>query len=371
MPESLFSRAVHYAESSSADPAENRLTEITGAVLERHQPLAREFTKALLAQAGEKARPAVQPRIAAAVAWLATHGDRAEVMVRTQLPRGSRFVDLELRLASDPLRRARDLVVWVEVKLDADISGDQLSAYLNLIEREPGDVRTLIVLASRKRPPSPNLVPEAVPVAFWQQVIRAVTRLPLDPPGSANALLTQELLNYFEEKELMPVQPLTTESALSLANRDATRETVRAMREIVRERVRDHYDQTLVGGSYSSKGFWTHNTITPESPAWGDAWLEWGFRKDMRPEARGAYAFVAGVTFPKKADIAGEERHQEWLVARLNQGFEHETYDGWPRVWSYRYPEQLLVASTFEEQADLLAGWVLERFDTLTAIPPT
>lgn len=114
----------------------------------------------------------------------------------------------------------------------------------------------------------------------------------------------------------------------------------------------------------------THNP--PSSPAWNAAWLEWGLRPDYaRPEARGAYAFVAGVTFRKgNANAGADPQHHEWLGARLNQGFEQVT-DQWPRLWSYHYPEQLLIASTFEEQADLLAGWVLARFDTLTTHPPS
>lgn len=45
---------------------------------------------------------------------------------------------------------------------------------------------------------------------------------------------------------------------------------------------------------------------------------------------------------------------QEALAARLGQGFEHVT-DQSPALWGYHYPEQLLIASTFEEQARLLA----------------
>lgn len=56
-------------------------------------------------------------------------------------------------------------------------------------------------------------------------------------------------------------------------------------------------------------------------------------------------------------------------LAGLNQGFEQVTHQP-PRPWSYPYPEQLPIAPTFEEQADLLAGWVLERLDALTAHPP-
>lgn len=112
-------------------------------------------------------------------------------------------------------------------------------------------------------------MPDAVPVASWQQVLDAVTRLPLDPQGSANALLTQELLAYFGEEGLMPAQPMTTELALSLAARDAARKTVRALLEIVHGGVLDRYaDEGSRGGQYGT-GFWAKHTITPSSPAWG------------------------------------------------------------------------------------------------------
>jgi hypothetical protein len=288
--------------------------------------------------------------------------------------RGGRFVDLELRLACDPLRRARDLIVWVEIKHGADISGDQLSAYVDLIAREPGAARTVIVLVPRQSPPSPALVPDAVPVAFWQKVVGdCVTRLPRQPEGSASALLGQELVSYFEEEGLMPAQAMTTELALSLTVRDAARKTTAALCEIVHERVLERYaDEGTKGGGIPHYGpdLWAKHALAPSSSAWSGAWLEWGLRLDSaRREARGAYAFVAGVTFHRSANAAGDPRNNEWLAARLDQGFEQVTDDG-PRLWSYHYPEQLLIASTFEEQTDLLAGWVLERFDTLTAHPP-
>ena len=371
---SMFRRAVRFADTGSANPAENRLTEITAAVLERHPPLARAFTAALLAQAARNASTAARPRIAAARAWLVEHGDTAEVRIDTQLMRGGRFVDLGLRLKYDPLRRARDLIVWVEIKRGAGISGDQLSAYLDLIEREPGAVSTVIVLAPRQSPPSENDVPDAVPVVFWQQVLaECARRLPPQPKGSARALLVQELFSYFQEEGLMPAQPMTTELALSLAVRDAANETVKGLCEIVHERVLARYaDGGAKGGGIRQygTGFWAKHTIASSSPAWAGAWLEWGLRSDSaRREGRGAYAFVAGVTFHRNANAAGDPQHHDWLAARLDQGFEQVT-DYWPRLWSYHYPEQLLIASTFEEQADLLAGWVLERFDAVTADPP-
>ena len=117
-------------------------------------------------------------------------------------------------------------------------------------------------------------------------------------------------------------------------------------------------------------GFWAKHSIAPASPVWRGAWLEWGLRRDFgRLDMRRAYAFVAGVSFHKNTDVAGAPEHADWLAARLDQGFEHVQHQ-LPRLWSYRYPEQLLVAPTFEEQAELLAKWVLERFESLVRHPP-
>ncbi len=47
----------------------------------------------------------------------------------TQVGRESRAVDMAIRVRPDPLRQHHDLLLWVEVKHGADISGTQLSEY--------------------------------------------------------------------------------------------------------------------------------------------------------------------------------------------------------------------------------------------------
>ena len=61
MPESLFSRATRYTRSPSLDPHENRLTEVTAAVLERVEGLAQTIAEALLKAACEHARAFALP----------------------------------------------------------------------------------------------------------------------------------------------------------------------------------------------------------------------------------------------------------------------------------------------------------------------
>jgi len=62
MPESLFSRATRYTRSPRLDPHENRLTEVTAAVLERVEGLAQGIAEALLEAANADVRYAIRPR---------------------------------------------------------------------------------------------------------------------------------------------------------------------------------------------------------------------------------------------------------------------------------------------------------------------
>jgi hypothetical protein len=59
VPESLFSRATRYTRSPSLDPHENRLTEITAAVLEHVDGLAQKIAEALLRAACDHAGQAL------------------------------------------------------------------------------------------------------------------------------------------------------------------------------------------------------------------------------------------------------------------------------------------------------------------------
>jgi hypothetical protein len=70
VPESLFSRATRYTRSPSLDPHENRLTEITAAVLEHVDGLAQKIAEALLRAACDHASQALaEGNDASSAAW--------------------------------------------------------------------------------------------------------------------------------------------------------------------------------------------------------------------------------------------------------------------------------------------------------------
>lgn len=374
MPASLFGRATRFPVSAG----ENRLTEITAAVLERDPRLAVAFATALVQEASRTAASAAQRDIRRAGAWLTARTRDAEVHVETQVARASGsergIVDLQLRLTTEPIRRDRDLLIWVEIKHGADISGKQLDAYRRLVWREPAAVHLVIVLAPRQSPPTQSLVPEDVPVLFWQDVVSACLRALEPRRRGTEALLVDEFMAYLKEQNLMPPKPLTTEFALALAVRQATRQTVVALLEHVHGQVKERYsDEGCRGGSRQPQygtSFWAKHTIRPSNDVWRGGWLEWGLRHDhSHPESRDAYAFVAGMTFHKNKNPLASEAHAEWAADRLADGFLSVVHE-FPRLWSYRYPEQLLVATGLQDQADLLSDWVLERFDALVQHPP-
>ncbi len=78
---------------------------------------------------------------------------------------------------------------------------------------------------------------------------------------------------------------------------------------------------------------------------------------------------MAGITF-EKGRPSPAIAHPEWLSARQDERYVLTRHDGWERLWSYRYPESLLVATTFEAQASELSRWVVERFSGLAATLP-
>lgn len=288
---------------------------------------------------------------------------------------------MAIRICPDVLRRQRDLLLWVEVKHGADISGDQLVEYQRLLPQEPAAHRLLVILAPAQRPPKQDT--RGLPVVLWQDLLtRCAQRTARGPTGSAHRLIFDEFYEYCAQEELMPATPLTVHSAAALAGRRQAARTAEALCQLCHEAVlgRFEYDGARGGSKQPQYGtsFWAkhrlprHEGATEAIAAWQNAWLEWGLRHDhsIGEQSRDAFAFVAGVTF-QKSQTPPPVQHPEWLARLLDLGFLHVRHDGYERLWSYRYPESLLAHSTLEEQGAELGRWVIERFDTLAANPPS
>ncbi|MGZ4287994.1 MAG: hypothetical protein ACXVHB_26805 [Solirubrobacteraceae bacterium] len=151
---SLFRRVTRYRIAPTQDPRENRLTEVTAAVLERVDGLAYDVMDAVLASAATAAHDrlfdaadaqevasleAARDALTAQLARL-RELDRPRLQVDTQVTTAStKFVDLELRFSPRPFAPGETFLFWVEVKHGANVHGTQLTDYETDIRREAAD----------------------------------------------------------------------------------------------------------------------------------------------------------------------------------------------------------------------------------------
>ena len=68
-------------------------------------------------------------------------------------------------------------------------------------------------------------------------------------------------------------------------------------------------------------------------------------------------------------DVPRLAGNDAWLAGHVTDGFEY-LQDYWWRLLNYHYPEQLLGATTLEDQANVLGAWVVSTFKRLAASPP-
>jgi hypothetical protein len=110
-----------------------------------------------------------------------------QLVVETQVPivgpHGNRRLDLVIVFGPSGARQE----VWIEVKVNAGESGDQLSAYSAAIAALPeGDRPVLIVLGSRR-------LRDDVPFVSWQRVRRSIINAPTSSQWSDLKLYLEEI----------------------------------------------------------------------------------------------------------------------------------------------------------------------------------
>lgn len=283
---SVFTR-VSRRLPGTRDPGEDRLTEITAALIESDAGFAQRFVAALLKR----------------------ETDGTNVSVRTQRPVAVdgtvRRVDLQLVLAGDQ----STTTVWVEVKLDAPESGEQLVAYRKALHQYAGieQSQLLLLVPSHRRATFEHHVrPEhdaAKPVdalVTWQEVADGLVR----PSGSAAAgaevtdWLVRQYLSYLQDCGATD-RPLPSDEQL------------------------DHYEQL----SAVAKG--VYDTITRSRP--------------NHP--------VSASSFNDKRAVRPLEPPQDWC--------QHESRsptDGWQLEWGLATRADFEIGS--RQQSVFYAGWV-------------
>ena len=404
MSESLFSRATRYTRSPSLDPHENRLTEITAAVLERVDGLPQRIAEALLEAACDHARRAIAngDDDAKAAEWLSELQRRQAILaaveglkeprslVRTQVttPKG-RFIDMEIWLRPKrPADTADDVVLWLEIKEGSDIHGNQLDVYLQDIAAHKAAQKAVLLLAPRGQSFATS-PPDAVAPVDWQTTSTVVAAAAADSTRTAvERWLLDQYADYLREEGLMDPEALDASLALALMEANEAAEAAAGICEhadawvIANWGVRSN-QATPLGGSTEPAfglGYWANYELSraseTASTTWRGAWFEWGLRNTSEldyindEDVRGANAFYAGVTFEAKANPAKTVGNELWLNARLSDEFLATWFGRYHRLVRLKYPDELLAQTTLEAQGQALGEWVVEAFQQLAQNAP-
>jgi hypothetical protein len=271
--------------------------------------------------------------------------------------------------------------VWVEIKHGADVHGTQLDDYVADIHLEPADERLVVVLAPRGSAGELTGVPLTVPVTEWQTVAAVARRRAKRPDiGEVESFLLSDYLAYLREEGLMDEELLTAEHAFALRAHPQAESAVTRLVELADAHIAKRWGTRgqTAGGTKPAYGlgYWAHYALLPNdaegaSDTWRSTTLEWGLTRDNdREEARNAWVFFAGATIWAARDSpANQPDNAAWLDARRKDGFEYLSAWYW-RLNRYRYPEELLSATSLDAQVQALGDWVVETFGKLAAAPP-
>ena len=311
----------------------------------------------------------------------------ARVLIDTQVATYSgRYVDLEVVLRPTPRSGERGLLLWFEVKHGADVHGDQVDAYLREIRSRyaSDDLERVVVLLGPRGWEPAQPVSEAALRNDWQAFARAIKQFAATLKVPEERWLADQYIHYLEEEGLSDPGALDVRSALTLMEYERADDAVGGICELADAYVAQHWgrhqDHAKTRGGEPTYGmdFWaTYKPDLAESephPRWGASAFEWGLRYapylQYLDDARGSYAFIAGASvYLAKDDLARRTGNEAWLARREAEGFRRAWLDTY-KVVRLRYPDELLIASTLEDQGRLLGEWVVATFHLLHADPP-
>jgi hypothetical protein len=384
---SFFSRLVRYRPGLFLDQRENRLTEITAALLEQSETFLHRFVAYLLQDRGDSEAFRLPLPEATLQALGAAHSQGAHLpmTVETQVPTpGGKFVDLAIESGGP----GDGMVVWIEVKDGSDIHGDQLHAYAQEIGgRAAGRASCVVLLVPRGwRARQASDVPSTVLVADWE----GVAAIAADEAGVADGhlgWLLVEYARYLKEEGLSEPdhKPLDAFSARALQEADSIEDTELGLCEEAAHHltrswgpVRIDLDSGEELRSPEGRDFWIqfHPSAGREGvdTGWNQAWFELSFVSSMdmdRPElARAESVFVAGATFFTKGETVEAASDEIWMAHRAEEGFAFFRLNGYYRMARLFYPDELISEATLRGQAEKLADLTAAAFSALSENPP-
>lgn len=349
---SLFSTVARYIPTSGRYPREDMLTQAFAATLERAPGIAAFLAKRWVDHEEGTKASSLAPK------------ELDEVVPQLRLrPSGER---IDLALSFDSFERVPGWLLWVEIKHQAHLSGDQqLSTYAEQLAKEPATEKRLVFL-----PPAGYVFneKEAKPAGLietsWQQVGELIKDW---SDHNVTTWLVDEFLHHLGEEGLFVSDPVTTQSLEHLRAAESASAGLDALIDLAGREIDEWVGQNgeLVAtgdGDTWPRGarprwpeFWRHYG-RHEVAGGGGAWLEWNLRKPHASTFSNAAHFGAGVT------LHAVDRKQVRLES-LSCGLEWIDWDhGYPRVFSYLAAEEFFARehASLSEQAEDLARWVAE-----------
>jgi hypothetical protein len=382
----LLGRIARYGVSGDRNAREDRSTEILAAVFDSDwcDGLARYVAIRWLDQAAHDPRTVDPDRIRAAHAALASSAWDWRLKVTTQKPlkTSTRPRRLDLELSFEPQRKDQTarVLLWIEVKLEAQPERDQLQAYADAQQTESGNHKAVLLLAPRARHSSfdeGQVPPEVVPVT-WEDTAHVIDEYPRHD-DRVGEFLVEQLIAYLREERLVDPPVLTSKHLEALANYREGLQAITRVCEVAAYELNALWAPcTIPFGRYPKTGepgewWWVY----PHRAADGrelaaDGWnLNFRLRLnsdelslDDRP---GAPVLMAGMTTLQDggtAMIGSASR------ARLEQAGFKIGQRPWEHVMQVAYPDPchgvLFGDGDVSHQGVHLARWINEQFTKLS-----
>ena len=270
-------------------PGENLLTEATAAVLRRAEPLAADLLARMVSDTS--AGPAPRPPV--------------EVFTQHHIHAVGR---------PDLVLRAPGRLVWIEVKDWARESGDQLTRYLNGLDKESVTSKALVYLTRTRAAP-----PSVAGVSVWHwsdvgQVIAESRARRADELNGGQLWLIEDYLLYLRERGLAVTEALAPDFTKVMHDFAETSEKLRMLRGMVDDRLRDAgWEKTAEGFGKTAADWddlWVAYVPQPER-AYASCAFDWGI---LDLSSGDEPVVIAGLWFGADWAPAG---HETWLENML------------------------------------------------------
>ncbi len=380
----LFGRIARHPVGVGRDAREDRLTEVVAAVLDSPscKGLARHVAMAWLGDAREHhGAIAKRGRFSRLHDRLADDGQAWNCEIKTQ--RSLRTMEGQLRRPDLTLRftaaRAQTLTLVIEVKHGSAPHTDQLRAYVD--HHSGTDHAAVLLLAPRSDLAwlEPAQIPAEVARIRWQDTARAIDDWATGDPVAQ--FLVDELTNYLNEEGLVDPSQITAEDISALIHHQRALDALDRLCELAADDVAQRWAALLETGAYPTRGqpkerWWSYPARRADDvPLRAQQLLEhWGWGWQLIYDS--SYLFDDGGAWVPRLGAGmtaalgsiqdltqdEQERLRERGFELLSRGSTRS--QNWDYVWRMAELDggEVLTGGRLDEQAELLACWVVDTF---------